>query len=66
MESEIVITKRICKTTWDEYQFLTSSYPNRNDKERIFESSDGMWRKDFLPELKADEYDKEYNGEPCT
>lgn len=65
MESEIVITKRICKTTWDEYQFLTSGYPNRNDKERIFESSDGMWRKDFLPELKADEYDKEYNGEPC-
>ena len=63
---EIVMTKRLCKTTLDEYQFLTSGYPNRNDKKKMFESTDGMWATDFLPDLKVDEADHAYDkgGEP--
>lgn len=60
MEKEIVMEKRLCKTTWDEYQFLTSGYPNRNDKRKQFESTDGMWATDFLPDLKDDEADHAY------
>lgn len=69
MEKEFVMTKRICKTTWDEYQFLTSGYPNRNDKHKLFGSTDGMWATDFLPDLKEGEADHAfYKGEepnPC-
>ncbi len=57
MSEELVMEKCLCKTTWDEYQFLTSGYPNRNDKRKLFESTDGMWATDFLHDLKDGDAD---------
>lgn len=63
-ENEIVETKRLCKTTWDEYQFLTSSYPNMDEKGKMFHSTDGMWATDFLPDLQLGESDYMTDGKP--
>ncbi len=46
------VRKRICTST-NGYQFLTSSYPNRNNKNKAeFYSADGLFAKGLLPGLK--------------
>lgn len=56
METEFIVKKRICNST-DGFQFLTSGYPNRSKDKKTFNSMDGLWAKDLLPDLKDNETD---------
>ena len=61
-DQEFTVRKRIC-TAADGYQFITSGFPNRSRGGKTFESVDGLWAIDLLPDLKPREaYIENPNG----
>ena len=56
MSMPFKVRKRICAST-NGYQFLTSGYPNRNNKNKAeFSSVDGIFVKGLLPGLRWNEH----------